>query len=816
MAALRDVGLEDKYYLPNKWGAVETAQRRHEEMSLGPGAVVGVHKILEFCTACWFHKFSDEDIKGGNKCDTCRVTTVTCGYHRCQKTCIILSKMGKRSAFSLSECSQCHTSKMTTKTARVYLYDLDTHIREFFADEDQCLDALRAFKGLYTLDQDENCFEQSHCWYDKRVSQTTAMTYKSEVWHGRRFFEHPIWKKTKSMRSLLMNVFFDNFPPFKQKSAYSIGVLSASVLNLSNEKRAARWQSWPLAIIEGPSGVKRTYAALREVMEQFDVAYHHGVNVFDGLTKKEMIVHACLALAIADSPANAKLGEHKSCAAYFGCHRCDHQAVTCGHSAEDDQSSPPRYDHSEARPSASQPTSRVLMSGEPRPKKKSEHLVWLDSKMLTREHLRDDMVHKREQHSVWSRLMDEELNWTKTALESWIDSKRSNSMSPLQHVPHFSLVLDMPAEPFHFLFKGLAHDLAVYTLSSANKKAHGNINKVAKINQEFKRRLRSFSLPPGVNAHQGLTNNHINYAKASPLFDFVCVQALMCFEGLLPREHSNVWRLMCNLICGVVHTHIPKDWVKSSLPQLVTELIESYRDVFGDCHLSPNWHHLLHLSIDFDNWSTPRSHWAFTGERLCGNLINQVRNNSWSRVTQTVVNNVPRVTSKFSSEHDRESHRLDVHRPSHRDNDLSLSELAQLAARFTSKGYQFVKSTTAPHNHTWHVGDLVFCCAFPKPPNAKFLFKVATILRKDNDRSSHLVMRPLGGVSVRPGYHNAYHWPDTDAFDDSPLYVLHCWASKRDMHVCGVAVFNGNFVSSPVLIPTCGELPYMSCSEEEL
>ena len=70
MAALRDVGLGDKYYLPNKWGAVETAQRRHEEMSLGPGAVVGVSKILEFCTACWFHMFSDEDIKGGNKCDT--------------------------------------------------------------------------------------------------------------------------------------------------------------------------------------------------------------------------------------------------------------------------------------------------------------------------------------------------------------------------------------------------------------------------------------------------------------------------------------------------------------------------------------------------------------------------------------------------------------------------------------------------------------------------------------------------------------------------------------------------------------------------
>ena len=75
--------------------------------------------------------------------------------------------------------------------------------------------------------------------------------------------------------------------------------------------------------------------------------------------------------------------------------------------------------------------------------------------------------------------MDEDLEWTKTQLKEWIDKKRSNSMSPLQHVPHFNLIEDMPADPMHFIIKGICQDLAEYTLSDANKKAHGNINKSA-------------------------------------------------------------------------------------------------------------------------------------------------------------------------------------------------------------------------------------------------------------------------------------------------------------------------------------------------
>ena len=58
MSALRDAGLDDKYYLPNKWSSVQIAQARHDEDELGADAVVGVSKVLEFCTACWLHKFT--------------------------------------------------------------------------------------------------------------------------------------------------------------------------------------------------------------------------------------------------------------------------------------------------------------------------------------------------------------------------------------------------------------------------------------------------------------------------------------------------------------------------------------------------------------------------------------------------------------------------------------------------------------------------------------------------------------------------------------------------------------------------------------
>lgn len=179
-----------------------------------------------------------------------------------------------------------------------------------------------------------------------------------------------------------------------------MGVLSASVLNLSNTNRAARRQSWPLAIIEGPKGVSPTFFALKDVFEQMAELYDNGMLVDDGLTKRQITVHAALALVIADNPAPRK-----------------------------------------------------------KDTKNGEHVGWIESQMLDREHLESDVIHKRNQHIIWKEVHSKN-GWSKTKLGEWTDQFRSNGLSPLQLVTTLSLIDDMPTESMHFILKGFLQDLA--------------------------------------------------------------------------------------------------------------------------------------------------------------------------------------------------------------------------------------------------------------------------------------------------------------------------------------------------------------------
>jgi hypothetical protein len=148
--------------------------------------------------------------------------------------------------------------------------------------------------------------------------------------------------------------------------------------------------------------------------------------------------------------------------------------------------------------------------------------------------------------------------------------------------------------------------------------------------------MQRFTLPHGTDAQHGLST-HVHFAKAEPLYSFLKVQALLALEGLVNPRTFEIWRLMSVVVCAVLHTHNPKWWFENELSKSVRDLVNTFMAEFGECAMRPSWHYLLHCKVDYDNWSTARSHWAFPGERLCGHLMRQVRNASFSRITQTIV-----------------------------------------------------------------------------------------------------------------------------------------------------------------------------------
>ena len=803
MTGLRELNCTAGYYLPQHFKYVTKAQGRFFNSMLGGDAVNGVRKIFELCGNCWLHELDKDALSGANTCVECRVPTIVCGYHRCRSRIIVSSLMGSRSPFKLPLCPVCEVSKKTMKTRRVFLFDIKAYVAKFFADKNLCKSALQPFDGFV----DTNDAMHSKEWHPEWVNAIESLTYKSEIWHGERFYNHPIWSEKGSMRSLLLSVFFDNFPPFKRNSSYSMGVLSASVLNLSNTNRAARGQSWPLAIIEGPKGVGPTFFALKDVFEQMAELYDNGMLVDDGLTKRQITVHAALALVIADNPALAKIGAHKGHSSYYSCHRCGHIGHLCGHGTMEGEDPPARYNNHAFHPGPVLNQARILVSGTPRKKdtKNGEHIVWIESQMLDREHLESDVIHKRNQHIIWKEVHSKN-GWSKTKLGEWTDQFRSNGLSPLQLVTTLSLIDDMPTESMHFILKGFLQDLAKYTFQDNKGKADGNVYRSTAIAHVFEVRMSSFKLPPGIDGQQGLSS-HVDYGKAESLYDLVRVQALLCVEGLIPHRFVNVWRLMSQVVCGLLHTHVPKAWVEHDLARLVQELIESYKEVFTECAMVPNWHLLLHSKIDFDNWSTLRSHWAFPGERMIGHFIKQLQSVKWCYLAAAAAASVPRILSSHPKEHDLNSQSFDIHRGRHVPTKITVAEMKSLE-KYVSDGFLFVTRSNAPHNSSWNIEDFVFCNSITTQTPRESLFEVVGILRKGNDLSSLLVLKRVLNLTTRPGYCNTFHCPEPAVLEQGRVKLLQCWSPPTDTHVCGVAIFGCNELATRVLVPVCGELPY--------
>jgi len=614
---------------------------------------------------------------------------------------------------------------------------------------------------------------------------------------------------------LLLVLYLDWFPPFDITNSYTVGLLSVSVLNFSCHERGRTGAIWPLMVLSGPSQVPRMFSVMKDVMSAVNDMYINGVEVYDELTKGNIRVHVAVAQVVADRPAAAKIGEYKGHSSYLACHRCHYKGALCAHVRlpDDTDDEPIVYDNANFDPETMSEDDRVLLSGEARKKRRGEHIVWLDADLIPRKNLVKEEDLRTSQMKVHKRIMNPPKSWTKTILHDWVSEQRYNGMSPLVLIDHFELVDDVVLDGMHLFFKGVCYQLARLTLAPKeyNDKTW-NIHSNSKNVHGVEVRMGRFEVPQNFEHHQDIAFK-ISGIHAAPLFNFMKIQALLAFESLVPGDVWEVWRLMVEVTCGIMHTHVPKEWVSNpeGFPTSLRKLILAFQRVYGICAMTPNWHLLLHLGTDFESWSALRTHWAFGSERMNHEIIADIRAISQAHVDASIASASTKYASmtalgrSLTSGNSATSFCKHVFGPSH----IHSPEIET----YLERGFDTTKTGVIRAQNGKHVtcsmGDIVWLCdpmsaSIPanSPSNLFMVLAVASLPMKGE---FVFELSQLVGVSKRMGYSNTFDWTPMDAEQNNqPVTVIN---SDCQLACESVAVYNEHGFKK-VLVPACGNLPY--------
>ena len=122
---------------------------------------------------------------------------------------------------------------------------------------------------------------------------------------------------------------------------------------------------------------------------------------------------------------------------------------------DDESDQPIVYDNENFDPATMTEDDRVLLSGEPRKKRRGEHIAWIEANIIPRHKLVDEDDLRTSQLRVHKRITNPPKSWTKTTLNDWLSDQRFNGMSPLVLIDNFNLVDDIVLDGIHLFFKGL-------------------------------------------------------------------------------------------------------------------------------------------------------------------------------------------------------------------------------------------------------------------------------------------------------------------------------------------------------------------------
>ena len=770
------------------------------------------------CSACAVTSFTLNEIKTASECSACKVAWVQCSFKFCESVCVCVSRLGKGSMNTITHCPACNITSKSAYTARNYVLDLKKSIQSLFLNANAARNALAPWtndaRKFFSGGTPGKPVVPNTAWLQQWKDHVRSLPYKSECWHGDRFLNHPIWQE-HGMRSLLLVVYLDWFPPFDITNPYSIGLLSVSILNFSCYERGRTGAIWPVMVLSGPSQVPRMYSVMKDVFSAVNDMYSNGVAVYDELTKSNLRVHVAVAQVVADRPAGAKIGEYKGHSSYFACHRCHYKGAICAHVRlpDDNNDDPIVYDNVNFDPETMSEDDRVLLTGEARKKRRGEHIVWLDADLIPREKLVNEDDLRTSQIKVHKRITNTPKSWTKTDLKTWLSDQRYNGMSPLLLMDNFELVEDVVLDGMHLFFKGVCHQLARLTLAPKEyNKERWNMHSNAKSIQSLENRLARFHVPEKFERHNDIAFK-VNAIDAAALFNFMKIQALLALESLVPGDVWEVWRLMVEVTCGIHHTHVPKEWVTNpeGLAASLNKLILSFQRIFGVCSMTPNWHLLLHLATDYESWSALRTHWAFGSERLNHEIIADIRAISQAHVDASVASastkyaSMTALESSLATSHSKSNFLKHTFDPSH-----THSPEVEV---YLERGYETLKTgfirAQGGKIVTCSMGDIVWLCD-PRNPlipanSQSNLYLVVVIAGLQWKQDFVFGLSQLVGVSKRMGYSNTFDWTPNDTEQSQQIVTV---VESDCQLICeSVAVYNEHGFLK-VLVPTCGNLPY--------
>jgi len=311
---------------PTDWRTVISRLNSHEKLHAQPQFQHA--SVTHVCGACFLVPFPDDLIANSTLCPHCNVASMKCSRYQCQERCVVTSKLGKRSIATLKSCAVCLASSLSFPMHRTFHFSLKPYLQRAFADRKMAHACLAPFHGFFTCSSnkpslEDNCRVSFNAnWLQAWREHMQSVLAPSELCHGSRFYNHPFWE-SHGPRSILLVISLDWFPPFKSRD-YSVGILTATIANLSTTLRADRANTWVLAVLEGPREPAHTFYCLAPVFLELRELGESGIEVYDALTDSMLRVHVSCGPVSADVPACAKLGDHRGHSGFQPCISCNH------------------------------------------------------------------------------------------------------------------------------------------------------------------------------------------------------------------------------------------------------------------------------------------------------------------------------------------------------------------------------------------------------------------------------------------------------------------------------------------------------------
>lgn len=359
------------------------------------------------------------------------------------------------------------------------------------------------------------------------------------------------------MRNILLELSFDDFPPFEQKAQHSFGIVSAVPQNLSTGDKIQKRFVWPIIFIPGPKAPIRLNEILASFTNELNDAYNNGIKVYDSLTNTDIVVFVGPGTCSCDLPASERIGGFLGSSAFHGCKYCFYRASVCLHTTDPATTITelPSWHNSTAvvNQSVLPPKITRTSSATIRKMKSGEHKCWADTKFPIPKHmLKTDKYVRRAQKKV-STLPKKEINAARLQLylvsHPCCFSKFDSHCFPLPD----SFALDF----MHMLLERIAGRTLKILFSDNKFGIHQQA--IQRYDQAIKPAWVKSKLPPNL--------LHVSWWTAAQRFEFVKHYFCLVIDGLVEETVLRCVSQLCRLVTSLSCLVLPRDWVQKKLAQ---------------------------------------------------------------------------------------------------------------------------------------------------------------------------------------------------------------------------------------------------------